>query len=231
MKLLSVASRIGALSLVFAGSSLMAQDAELDSDADKAGYSIGVNIGMNLVNQMPMDDINAASLIQGISDAIRGELQMSEEEIMTALQAFSIAQQEKMAAQDAAAAQEGRDFLTQNGQRPEVTTTASGLQYEVLEQGAAGGAMPSSSDTVTVHYHGTLVDGTVFDSSVDSGQPATFPLNGVIPGWTEGVQLMKVGDKYRFYIPSELAYGANGVGNVIGPNATLIFDVELIDIE
>jgi FKBP-type peptidyl-prolyl cis-trans isomerase FklB len=82
-----------------------------------------------------------------------------------------------------------------------------------------------------VHYHGTLVDGTVFDSSVDSGQPATFPLNGVIPGWTEGVQLMKVGDKYRFYIPSELAYGANGVGNVIGPNATLIFDVELIDIE
>jgi FKBP-type peptidyl-prolyl cis-trans isomerase FklB len=231
MKLLSVASRIGALSLVFAGSSLMAQDVGLDSDAGKAGYSIGVNIGMNLVNQMPMDDINAASLIQGISDAIRGELQMSEEEIMTALQAFSIAQQEKMAAQDAAAAQEGRDFLTQNGQRPEVTTTASGLQYEVLEQGAAGGAMPSSSDTVTVHYHGTLVDGTVFDSSVDSGQPATFPLNGVIPGWTEGVQLMKVGDKYRFYIPSELAYGANGVGNVIGPNATLIFDVELIDIE
>jgi FKBP-type peptidyl-prolyl cis-trans isomerase len=209
----------------------MAQDVGLDSDAGKAGYSIGVNIGMNLVNQMPMDDINAASLIQGISDAIRGELQMSEEEIMTALQAFSIAQQEKMAAQDAAVAQEGRDFLTQNGQRPEVTTTASGLQYEVLEQGAAGGAMPSSSDTVTVHYHGTLVDGTVFDSSVDSGQPATFPLNGVIPGWTEGVQLMKVGDKYRFYIPSELAYGANGVGNVIGPNATLIFDVELIDIE
>ncbi len=145
MKLLSVASRIGALSLVFAGSSLMAQDAELDSDAGKAGYSIGVNIGMNLVNQMPMDDINAASLIQGISDAIRGELQMSEEEIMTALQAFSIAQQEKMAAQDAAAAQEGRDFLAQNGQRPEVTTTASGLQYEVLEQGAAGGPMPSSS--------------------------------------------------------------------------------------
>ncbi len=91
--------------------------------------------------------------------------------------------------------------------------------------------MPSASDTVTVHYHGTLVDGTVFDSSIDKGQPATFPLNGVIPGWTEGVQLMKVGDKFRFYIPSELAYGANGVGNVIGPNATLIFDIELIDIQ
>ncbi len=231
MKLLTLVARISAISLVFMGGSLMAQNAELASDAGKAGYSIGVNIGMNLVNQMPMEDINADSLIQGISDAIRGELQMSEEEIMTALQAFSIAQQEKMAAQDAAAAQEGLDFLAQNGQRDEVTTTASGLQYEVLEQGAAGGAMPSASDTVTVHYHGTLVDGTVFDSSIDKGQPATFPLNGVIPGWTEGVQLMKVGDKFRFYIPSELAYGANGVGNVIGPNATLIFDVELIDIQ
>lgn len=231
MKLLTLAARYSALSAVFMGSSLMAQEVDLDSEAGKAGYSIGVNIGMNLVNQMPMDDINAASLIQGIDDAINGELKMSEEEIMAAIQAFSTAQQEKMNAEVEAAAQEGRDFLTQNGQRSEVTTTASGLQYEVLEEGESGATMPSAEDTVTVHYHGTLVDGTVFDSSVDRGQPATFPLNGVIPGWTEGVQLMKVGDKFRFFIPPELAYGANGAGGVIGPNATLIFDVELLEVE
>jgi FKBP-type peptidyl-prolyl cis-trans isomerase len=209
----------------------MAQEVDLESDAGKAGYSIGVNIGMNLISQMPMDDIDAAALVQGVSDAINGQLQMSEEDIMAAIQAFSMAQQTRLTAQVEAAAQEGRNFLVQNGQRSEVTTTGSGLQYEVLEQGEAGAAMPSETDTVTVHYHGTLMDGTVFDSSVDRGQPASFQLNGVIPGWTEGVQLMKVGDKFRFFIPPELAYGPNGAGGVIGPNATLIFDVELLDVE
>jgi len=210
---------------------LLAQDLDLTSEEGKAGYSIGVNIGMNLVNQMPMEDLNMASLIQGVSDALNGQLQMSEEEIMNAIQAFSLAQQEKFDAAQAEAAQAGVRFLEDNGQRPEVMITDSGLQYEVLEEGEAGADSPRASDTVTVHYHGTLIDGTVFDSSVERNEPATFGLNQVISGWTEGVQLMKVGDKYRFYIPPELAYGEAGAGGIIGPNATLIFDVELLEIQ
>jgi len=229
MKFLPLAVRYSALTAIFLGSFVMAQD--LESDEGKAGYSIGVNIGMNLVSQMPMDDLDADALVAGVRDALNGELQMSEAEIMAAIQAFSTAQQERMNAEVEAAAQAGRDFLVNNGQRPEVTTTASGLQYEVLSQGAAGAPMPQASDTVTVHYHGTLIDGTVFDSSVERGDPASFPLNGVIAGWTEGVQLMKVGDKFRFFIPPELAYGPNGAGQLIGPNMTLVFDVELLEVQ
>jgi len=219
------------LSASFMAGNLLAQDLDLTSEEGKAGYSIGVNIGMNLVNQMPMEDLNMASLIQGVSDALNGQLQMSEEEIMNAIQAFSLAQQEKVDAAQAEAAQAGVRFLEDNGQRPEVMITDSGLQYEVLEEGEAGADSPRASDTVTVHYHGTLIDGTVFDSSVERNEPATFGLNQVISGWTEGVQLMKVGDKYRFYIPPELAYGEAGAGGIIGPNATLIFDVELLEIQ
>lgn len=228
-------SKLAATAIMFSASvmagNLLAQDLDLTSEEGKAGYSIGVNIGMNLVNQMPMEDLNMASLIQGVSDALNGQLQMSEEEIMNAIQAFSLAQQEKVDAAQAEAAQAGVRFLEDNGQRPEVMITASGLQYEMLEEGEAGADNPRASDTVTVHYHGTLIDGTVFDSSVERNQPATFGLNQVISGWTEGVQLMKVGDKYRFYIPPELAYGETGAGGIIGPNATLIFDVELLEIQ
>jgi len=228
-------SKLAATAIMFSASvmagNLLAQDLDLTSEEGKAGYSIGVNIGMNLVNQMPMEDLNMASLIQGVSDALNGQLQMSEEEIMNAIQAFSLAQQEKFDAAQAEAAQAGVRFLEDNGQRPEVMITDSGLQYEVLEEGEAGADSPRASDTVTVHYHGTLIDGTVFDSSVERNQPATFGLNQVISGWTEGVQLMKVGDKYRFYIPPELAYGETGAGGIIGPNATLIFDVELLEIQ
>ena len=228
-------SKLAATAIMFSASvmagNLLAQDLDLTSEEGKAGYSIGVNIGMNLVNQMPMEDLNMASLIQGVSDALNGQLQMSEEEIMNAIQAFSLAQQEKFDAAQAEAAQAGVRFLEDNGQRPEVMITDSGLQYEVLEEGEAGADSPRASDTVTVHYHGTLIDGTVFDSSVERNEPATFGLNQVISGWTEGVQLMKVGDKYRFYIPPELAYGEAGAGGIIGPNATLIFDVELLEIQ
>ena len=228
-------SKLAANAIMFSASvmagNLLAQDLDLTSEEGKAGYSIGVNIGMNLVNQMPMEDLNMASLIQGVSDALNGQLQMSEEEIMNAIQAFSLAQQEKFDAAQAEAAQAGVRFLEDNGQRPEVMITDSGLQYEVLEEGEAGADSPRASDTVTVHYHGTLIDGTVFDSSVERNEPATFGLNQVISGWTEGVQLMKVGDKYRFYIPPELAYGEAGAGGIIGPNATLIFDVELLEIQ
>jgi len=124
----------------------------------------------------------------------------------------------------------GIAFLAENAKKPNIVTTASGLQYEVLTPGT-GTASPSASDNVTVHYKGTTIDGTEFDSSYSRGEPATFPLNRVIPGWTEGVQLMKEGAKYRFFIPSELAYGEQGAGRAIGPNSTLIFDVELIKIQ
>ncbi|MGZ8907483.1 MAG: FKBP-type peptidyl-prolyl cis-trans isomerase [Methylobacter sp.] len=124
----------------------------------------------------------------------------------------------------------GIAFLAENAKKPNIVTTASGLQYEVLAPGT-GTASPSATDNVTVHYKGTTIDGTEFDSSYSRGEPATFPLNRVIAGWTEGVQLMKEGAKYRFYIPSELAYGEQGAGRAIGPNAALIFDVELIKIQ
>ena len=124
----------------------------------------------------------------------------------------------------------GAAFLAENAKKPNIVTTASGLQYEVLMPGT-GTASPSATDNVTVHYKGTTIDGEEFDSSYGRGEPATFPLNRVIPGWTEGVQLMKEGAKYRFFIPSELAYGEQGAGRAIGPNAALIFDVELIKIQ
>lgn len=124
--------------------------------------------------------------------------------------------------------QEGAAFLAENAQKPGIVTTASGLQYEIISAG--NGASPAATDNVTVHYKGVTLDGNEFDSSYNRGQPATFPLNRVIAGWTEGLQLMQVGAKYRFYIPSGLAYGSRGAGNVIPPNATLIFDVELIEI-
>jgi len=123
----------------------------------------------------------------------------------------------------------GAAFLAENAKKANVVTTASGLQYEILTAGT--GASPSATDNVTVHYKGTTIDGEEFDSSYSRGEPATFPLNRVIAGWTEGLQLMKEGAKYRFYIPSELAYGAQGAGRAIGPNAALIFDVELIKIQ
>lgn len=124
----------------------------------------------------------------------------------------------------------GTAFLTENAKKPNIITTASGLQYEVLTPGT-GTVSPKATDNVTVHYKGTTIDGKEFDSSYSRGEPATFPLNRVIAGWTEGVQLMKEGAKYRFYIPSELAYGEQGAGRAIGPNAALIFDVELIKIQ
>ncbi len=127
--------------------------------------------------------------------------------------------------------EEGTAFLEENGKKEGVTTTASGLQFLVLEKGDGKGDSPKATDNVTVHYEGTTIDGKVFDSSYERGAPATFPLNRVIAGWTEGVQLMKEGAKYRFYIPSDLAYGERGAGRDIGPNSTLIFDVELIKIQ
>lgn len=206
-------------------------DGQFTTPEQKAGYSIGVSIGGNLANQGLVGDIDVAALIGGMQDGISGELKMTPEEMETAIAAFQAVQQDKMNAELAAQAQVGRDFLTQNASQPGVMTTASGLQYMVVTESADANAVaPAETETVKVHYHGTLIDGTVFDSSVERNEPVEFPLNGVIPGWTEGLQLMKVGAKYRFFIPSELAYGEAGAPPVIPPNSALIFDVELLEI-
>ncbi|HHX81860.1 MAG TPA: FKBP-type peptidyl-prolyl cis-trans isomerase [Pseudomonadaceae bacterium] len=203
----------------------------LDSEEQKVGYSVGANIGYNLSSQGIVGDLDIDALIAGLRDGMADTLQMDEEEIVTVLQQFQASQQAKAMAAQEALAQQGRDFLVENATRPEVITTESGLQYEVLsETTLADAPKPLETDTVSVHYHGTLIDGTIFDSSVDRGEPLSFPLNGVIPGWTEGLQLMSVGDKYRLFVPSELGYGSNPV-SIIPANSVLVFDVELLEIQ
>jgi FKBP-type peptidyl-prolyl cis-trans isomerase len=211
---------------VCASTAALAQD--LDTPEKRAGYGMGVNIGSTLASQGLLTDLDLESMIAGIRDSVGGDLKLTEEEIMTALQTLQAKKQQEAQAAMEAQAQAGRDFMTENAKRKEVTTTSSGLQYEVITKGS-GGKKPTEADTVKVHYHGTLIDGTVFDSSVDRGEPVSFPLGEVIPGWTEGLQLMAVGDKFKFFIPAELAYGEAGAGP-IPPNSALIFEVELLGI-
>ena len=196
------------------------------NENDKVSYAFGLIIAGNLKSQ-GVKDINSDMMAAGIQAALTGK-----DAKMDAAAANQVVQEYMMKAQEAAGAgvkKEGIEFLAANKTKPGITTTASGLQYEVIKEGT--GAMPKATDKVNVHYHGTLIDGTVFDSSVDRGEPISFPLNGVIAGWTEGVQLMKEGAKYRFFIPQELAYGARGAGGSIKPYAALIFEVELLKIE
>ena len=170
-----------------------------------------------------------SALAAGLADTIAGKSALSREEMMETISAFQKELMAKMEAKQKNAEKDGKAFLEANGKKEGVKTTASGLQYKVIKSGK--GKSPKASDKVKVHYHGTLIDGTVFDSSVERNDPITFPVNGVIPGWVEGLQLMKEGDKFQFVIPSNLAYGEQGAGGKIGPNSTLIFDVELISVE
>ncbi len=199
----------------------------LSSDEQKASYSIGFSMAANVRREFG-DDMDLAAFQAGINDQLGGaESRISDAEANAALQALVAARQ---AAEQEKASENisvGKDFLAENGKREGVVTLPSGLQYEVLT--AAEGEQPSASDRVTTHYRGTLIDGTQFDSSYDRGQPATFPLNGVIAGWTEALQLMSPGAKWRLFIPPELAYGERAQGP-IPANSTLIFDVELIEI-
>lgn len=206
--------------------------AELSSDKQKAGYSVGMNIGSNLSRQGVKDEIDAAALVQGIKDGLDGTKgKLADEDMQKAIEALTAALQTKEQAKMDQEVKANKDFLDTNAKAPGVMTTASGLQYMVMsETKEANAVKPKATDTVKVHYHGTLINGTVFDSSVERKEPISFPLNGVIPGWTEGLQLMKVGDKYKFFIPSALAYGEQGTGP-IPPGATLIFEVELLAIE
>lgn len=193
---------------------------------DSISYSLGMSIANNL-QQQGLDTVNTDMLNEAFQAVFQGDsTRITMDEANANIQQYFQELKKKQAEE---AAEEGRKFLEENAQREEVTTTASGLQYEVLQQGA--GPQPDANDKVTVHYKGTLIDGTVFDSSYDRGQPATFGLGQVIRGWTEGLQLMNEGSKYKLYIPYELGYGARGAGGQIPAYATLIFEVELLSVE
>ena len=196
-----------------------------NTEMEKVSYSLGVNVAKSVKNQ-GLTSIDSDAIAQAFTDVFEGnDLKISEQESNVILQDFFGKLAKKAQSENVEA---GQKFLSENAKRNGVVTTKTGLQYEVLVEGT--GDSPKENDKVTVHYHGTLIDGTVFDSSVDRGNPATFPVNGVIPGWVEALQLMNQGSKYKLFIPSELAYGERGAGGSIGPNATLIFEVELISI-
>lgn len=223
--------RVLATSAVLAAAigSVHAQD--LTTDKQKVSYMVGMDLGRNLTQIQ--DELDVAILVQGLQDTLAGRpTKLTEEQANEVKQSFMQKLQaravEERTAQAAANRSEGEAFLAENKNKPGVRTTDSGLQYQVITEGR--GAKPAATDRVRVHYTGTLLDGTKFDSSVDRGTPAEFALNGVIPGWTEALQLMSVGSKYKLFIPSELAYGENGTPGPIGPNATLIFEVELLEI-
>ena len=193
---------------------------------DKLSYALGLNIGHQLKEMGLCDRLAVDDYVSAINDVLKGNTpQISMDEATNILNAFFTELEQQ---QHAAAKSEGERFLAENAKKPGVTVTPSGLQYEVLSEGT--GRSPKATDTVRCHYHGTLIDGTVFDSSYQRNQPADFGLNQVIAGWTEGVQLMKEGGKYRFYLPYHLAYGEHGAGNAIPPYSALVFDVELLKV-
>ena len=192
---------------------------------DKTSYALGMSIGHQL-QQMNATELNIDDFAKALRDIFAGETAMTNMDAQAAVQAFF---QQKEEEQAKAAQADGQKFLEENAKKPGVVTLPSGLQYEVLREG--DGKKPKATDLVECHYEGTLINGQVFDSSYRRGETATFPLNQVIKGWTEGLQLMQEGAKYRFYIPYTLGYGANGAGQAIPPYATLLFDVELIHVK
>lgn len=228
-RLLSLRSVALAVSLTAMSTQAADNAVDLSSQDKQISYSLGVNIGQNLAAQGFMDGLDLDVFFAGIRDVLISEPQMPVEDMMAALEAFQTqlmeAQQTEANAQRAAS----EAFLAANAQEDGVITTASGLQYMVIESGDANGVSPTTSDSVLAHYHGTFIDGSVFDSSVDRGEPAEFGVGQVIAGWTEALQMMKPGDKWRLFIPSDLAYGDMGTGP-IGPFSALIFDVELLQV-
>ena len=204
-------------------------DNQLKTNESIASYGIGLQMGQQLV-QSGFENLDTNAISKGIEDSLKNiQPEISVEKINEALQELHSKTQEKKSTQAKEAAKKGQEFLEKNKtENPNISVTSSGLQYEVMTEGK--GEKPKSSDKVRVHYHGQLIDGTVFDSSVTRGQPAEFPVNGVIKGWGEALQMMPVGSKWKLYIPHELAYGENGAGAAIPPSSALIFEVELLDI-
>jgi FKBP-type peptidyl-prolyl cis-trans isomerase FklB len=205
-------------------SGIASEKVELKTDQEKNGYSVGYDIGRSLQRQLA--DVDAESMARGLKDAMGGVAPaLPDQEIQ---QRFATVRQESAKKIVEKNKKDGEAFLAKNKGEKGVKTTASGLQYKVITAGK--GKQPTAEDTVTVNYRGTLIDGTEFDSSYKRNQPATFPVKGVIAGWTEALPLMKEGSKWMLYIPANLAYGERGAGNMIGPNSTLIFEVELLSI-
>lgn len=198
---------------------------------DKISYALGMGIGSQL-QSMGAENLNIDDFAQAIKDSIAGNTQLKAAEAQKIVQEFFAEQEKKQRAQAAEMGkklkEEGEKYLAENAKKDGVTVTASGLQYSVIKEGT--GKQPKATDSVKCHYEGFLTNGTVFDSSIQRGEPATFPLGGVIAGWTEGLQLMKEGAKYRFFIPYNLAYGEAGAAGAIPPYAALIFDVELLEV-
>ena len=201
---------------------------QFSTPQSQASYGIGRQLGEQLASN-PFEGIDAVAVAAGVTDILAGiASQVSDEDLNAAFGLIREQMQAKSAEQHKDVVADGESFLAENAKKDGVVTLESGLQYEILTEGA--GDKPSASSTVRTHYHGTLTDGTVFDSSVDRGEPAEFPVNGVIAGWTEALQLMPSGSKWRLTVPHNLAYGERGAGGAIGPFATLVFDVELLDI-
>jgi FKBP-type peptidyl-prolyl cis-trans isomerase FklB len=201
------------------------QSVNLITELDSVSYSLGVNIGENIKKQF--EDINLDNFEAGIKDVLEKELEakISDNQAQAIINSYFSKKQQN---ESESVIEQGVDYLRENAKREGVITLESGLQYEIINDGT--GSKPTIEDNVTTHYHGTLVDGTVFDSSVDRGEPASFPVGGVIKGWTEALQLMNVGSKWKLYVPYDLAYGERGAGAQIAPYSTLIFEVELISI-
>jgi FKBP-type peptidyl-prolyl cis-trans isomerase FklB len=217
------------ISIVLISSSLTVVNAQnksnqIKSDVDSVSYIIGNMIAGNVLNDLP--EANKEMILKGISDKLYGKKALVSDPSNVVVNRYFQKKQESQFSENKIA---GERFLLQNKMDPSIIVTPSGLQYKVISMG--NGEKPSSTTRVKVHYHGTTIEGKVFDSSVNRGEPATFGLNQVIPGWTEGLQLMPVGSKFRFYIPQELAYGANAPSQEIKPYSVLIFDVELLSIE
>lgn len=209
------------------------ENVSLDTTQQKVTYIVGYNMAQQAnSNGLVFDEATMSLAIKDVADGRDPRIPADEQQDI--MMSFQEEQQSKRDAEMQVAAEENlkksEAFLAENAEKEGVETTESGLQYKVLESGEEGAPKPSEDDTVRVHYHGTLIDGTVFDSSVDRGQPVTFPVGGVIKGWVEALQLMKVGDKYELYIPPDLAYGPGGTAGKIGPNDALIFEVELLEI-
>ncbi|HEY9136493.1 MAG TPA: FKBP-type peptidyl-prolyl cis-trans isomerase [Pseudomonadales bacterium] len=198
------------------------------TDQTRVSYGIGRQMGDQLIDN-PFDGMSLDAVLEGLTDALNGQPSpVSAADLEAAFKTVSEQMRAEKSNADKALAADGAVFLEKNALRDEVNVTASGLQYEIITEGA--GEKPQATSNVRTHYHGTLIDGSVFDSSYERGQPAEFPVNGVIAGWTEALMMMGVGSKWRLYLPYNLAYGEHGAGGSIGPYATLIFDVELLDI-
>jgi FKBP-type peptidyl-prolyl cis-trans isomerase FklB len=208
------------------GQEMSTKEVQLNNEIDSVSYSLGVNIAQNVKSQ-GMDEVNVDAIANAFNDVLNDQsLKIDEATCSMVINSYFQNLQTSRAEESREA---GIAFLEENKIRENVTTTESGLQYEILTEGS--GPIPGENDTVTVHYHGTTIDGTIFDSSVERGEPVNFPVKGVIMGWQEALQLMPVGSKWKIFIPSELAYGERGAGRDIGPNETLIFEVELLSIE